>query len=60
MIIKKEHLEGAKYFMCVLSQAENIPYIDTDLRKIIWGYTIPFHLNCKLAHNLVIKLYIDY
>jgi hypothetical protein len=31
---------GLKYFTYLITQGTKLPYIDTDLRKIIWDYTL--------------------
>jgi len=48
--------DGIKYFIYLISQNTELPYIDTDLRKIIWDYaTIPYML-IELSNNIIMIL----
>ena len=55
------NMDGVRYFIYVISNNNNnnnkLPYIDTDLRKIIWNYTIePPYILCYLNNDIYIKL----
>ena len=52
--------KGIKYFMYLISQNKDLPYIDTDIRKIIWDYVFePFYILCTIQKELSIKLMIS-
>jgi hypothetical protein len=56
MDLNNKYLEGTKYFMYFLSQNTIYPYIDTDLRKIIWNYVIaPPYMLCR-AQDTILRL----
>ena len=50
--------DGLKYFIYLISQNTIIPYINTDIRKIIWYYAtisyILLHLDCNIILILII------
>ena len=49
---------GIKYFMHLITIGNPLPYIDTDIRKIIWDYTLePPHIILRIANNLAVKLF---
>ena len=52
-------IKGSKYFLYWISTGKEVPYIDTDLRKIIWKYAEPLHIKCCIKDRTYIKLYID-
>ena len=42
-----ENNKGIKYFIYLISNNGRFPYMDTDIRKIIWNYaTLP----CLILH----------
>jgi hypothetical protein len=50
-------LNGIKYFMNLITLGNSLPYIDTDIRKIIWDYALePPHIILRIVNNLVVKL----
>ena len=54
MNLDDKYLEGTKYFMYFLSQNKMHPYIDTDIRKIIWNYVItPPYMLCYAGNNIL-------
>lgn len=68
MVIIEKNNEGLKYFMYFISQntpstlrstlRSTIPYINTDIRKLIWNYAyIPFLQLC-LNNDIKLNLYI--
>ena len=50
--------EGVKYFIYLISQKRIIPYIDTDIRMIIWDYATNPYLILNLGNNITLKLII--
>ena len=61
-MLVENNMDGMKYFIYLISQNRILPYIDTDIRKIIWYYAnIPYillhiHDNITLRLNIQIKL----
>jgi hypothetical protein len=54
MSLNDKYLEGAKYFMCVLSQETSLPYITSDIRKIIWDYVVlPHYMLCHVNEHIL-------
>ena len=50
---------GAKYFMQLISLGHPFPYINTDIRKIIWQYALePLYMICTVQEDIIVKLYI--
>jgi len=49
-------MDGLKYFMCLISQGNSIPYIDTDIRKIIWNYARETYIILKIRDSISMKL----
>lgn len=53
-------IDGIKYFIYLISQGRELPYIDTDIRKIIWSYAIePLFVICNISEDLNARLYIQ-
>ena len=53
-------IDGIKYFIYFISQGRELPYIDTDIRKIIWDYAIqPLYVLCNISNDFSVKLYIQ-
>jgi hypothetical protein len=51
------NLAGLKYFMYILSCGYSIPYVDTDIRKIIWDYAVePPYIILRVVNTISIKL----
>ena len=51
------NLAGLKYFMHILSCEYPIPYIDIDIRKIIWDYAVePSYIILRVTDTISIKL----
>jgi len=51
------NLIGLRYFMYTLSHGKQIPYIDTDIRKMIWSYALePPYVTLKINPNMLVKL----
>jgi len=56
MVFIENKNKGIKYFIYLISHNEIFPYIDTDIRKIIWNYaTIP-HLIIYINNNIQLTL----
>ena len=52
-------IDGIKYFIYLISQNKEIPYIDTDIRKIIWDYAMqPMYVLCNISNDMSVRLYI--
>jgi len=52
--------DGLKYFIYFISQNKQFPYIDTDIRKIIWKYANePPYLLLRLMNDVTVKLNIN-
>lgn len=52
--------KGIKYFMYLISQNKDLPYIDIDIRKIIWDYVFePLYMLCTIQKGFSIKLMIS-
>jgi len=53
-------IDGIKYFIYLISQNKEIPYIDTDIRKIIWDYAMqPMYVLCNINNDMSVRLYIQ-
>jgi len=50
-------LLGLKYFMYILTRGNSLPYIDIDLRKLIWSYALESpYVTLKINPNMLVKL----
>jgi hypothetical protein len=52
----ENNIVGLKYFIYLISQNEIIPYIDTDIRKIIWDYASSPCLILHLNNGIIMRL----
>ena len=53
-------IDGIKYFIYLISRGKELPYIDTDIRKIIWDYAVqPLFVLCNINEDLNVRLYIQ-
>ena len=60
MNYNENYLKGIKYFIYLISQNTDFPYIDTDIRKIIWNYALePPYILCYIKNNIVLRLNIN-
>jgi hypothetical protein len=56
----KNNNNGIKYFIYFISQDKQLPYIDTDIRKLIWYYANePYNLILYVNNNIMLKLNIQ-
>ena len=55
----ENNIAGLKYFIYLISQNGTIPYIDTDIRKIIWYYATSPYLILHILDNYIIILNIN-
>ena len=61
MSLSERDNDGIKYFMYFISQDNTIcPYIDTDIRKLIWYYAhqLPYIMKLNICNNSFVKLHI--
>jgi hypothetical protein len=53
-------MDGIKYFIYQISRGRDIPYIDIDIRKMIWEYaTREVVLFCSINPDGSVKLFIQ-
>ncbi len=53
----RPNLIGLRYFMYILSRGNPIPYIDADIRKMIWSYALePPYVTLRINPNMLVKL----
>lgn len=51
----ENNIVGLKYFIYLISQNDIIPYIDTDIRKIIWDYASNPYLLVYLNTGIILR-----
>lgn len=52
----ENNIEGLKYFIYLISQNGVLPYIDTDIRKIIWDYATNLCLLIRVTTDITMRL----
>lgn len=55
MVFIENNNEEIKYFIYLISNNKIIPYIDTDIRKIIWNYLTTPHIILNI-NNIQLRL----
>uniref|UniRef100_A0A6C0AYP5 Uncharacterized protein n=1 Tax=viral metagenome TaxID=1070528 RepID=A0A6C0AYP5_9ZZZZ len=55
MVYIEKNNEGIKYFIYLISNNKIIPYIDTDIRKIIWNFLTTSYIILNV-NNIQLKL----
>ena len=59
MNLNDQYLEGARYFIYLMSEKIS-PYIDTELRRLIWSFIItPPYTLCEVS-NSILRLNLKY
>lgn len=52
-------MDGIRYFIYQISRGRDIPYIDIDIRKMIWEYVIkPALVFCSINPDGSVKIFI--
>lgn len=60
-MIVLQNIDGIKFFMNFISSGCKFPYIDTDIRKLIWYYVkLPYILTLSLRDDILVNLNINY
>ena len=55
MVYIEKNNEGIRYFIYLISNNKIIPYIDTDIRKIIWNFLTTSYIILNV-NNIQLKL----
>ena len=55
MVYIEKNNEGIKYFIYLISNNKIFPYIDTDIRKIIWNFLTTSYIILNV-NNIQLKL----
>ena len=55
-MLVENNMDGMKYFIYLISQNRILPYIDTDIRKIIWDFASSPYLLLHLKNGIIMRL----